>query len=162
MSCMARDNITNTLTFLVLTTGIVLIVFFGRPLIYKDVRADITSQIVEFGGMLKSVSLLSETASTQIEQVYAPYVAPELLEKWSQDPSEALGRLVSSPWPDRIEVTNMKKLSDTQYEVTGNVLEVTSADAPGKASASYEVRMKVERRRDAWLITSVEKSSYDR
>jgi hypothetical protein len=49
---MARDNITNILTFLVLTIGIVLIVFFGRPLIYKDVRADITSQIVEFGGML--------------------------------------------------------------------------------------------------------------
>src|SRR5581483_653321 len=50
-----------------------------------------------FGSQLKMVSLLAPDAAAQIQTQYAAYVAPELLQTWAADPSNAPGRQTSSP-----------------------------------------------------------------
>ena len=86
-------------------------------------------QFVEvFGRQLQSVSLLAPDALNQLQVKYAPFVSPALLQKWAEDLSKAPGRTVSSPWPDRIEVLTVTRQSPTDYLVTAQIIEVTSAE----------------------------------
>jgi hypothetical protein len=45
---------------------------------------------------------------------------------------------VSSPWPDRIEVTEIQKTGDEEYEVMGNIIEVTSAGERRRSRVAAE------------------------
>ena len=69
--------------------------------------------VTEFGKKLQMVSLLApeDILSESLEENYGGLVSPALLEEWMEEPSAAPGRLVSSPWPDRIEVTGVEKVS---------------------------------------------------
>ncbi|MBX4189423.1 hypothetical protein KW785_02405 [Candidatus Parcubacteria bacterium] len=123
-------------------------------------EAAITARVEEFGKKLKEVSLLQDkdALKAQIKLVYGSFLTPELLAAWLRDPSQALGRSVSSPWPDRIQAVEVTKESDS-YKVEGNVIEVTS-NTPLEPAAVYPVTLKMVRSGESWLIAQVVKGSY--
>lgn len=124
-----------------------------------DTLSSIKSQITTFGSRLKNVSLLSPNVKNHIETEYNPFVSPELLAQWQAHPSEAIGRTVSSPWPDRIDVVEITKQSDA-YTVEANVIEITSADKPFEPAAIYPITLTVQKIDGQWLITSLKKGAY--
>ena len=107
-----------------------------------------------FGGQLRNVSLLApkETVAADMQKYYGDYVAPALLEKWKNDPSSAPGRLTSSPWPDRIEIRSVERLAGDSYEVSGEIVEVTSVEASGGAANTRPIVLSVRKIGGRWLI----------
>lgn len=129
----------------------------------NEVESAISSNVIEFGKKLRNVSLLMPEADLQqkMEAEYGAYVTPELLLRWQEAPGEALGRSVSSPWPERIEVVSITR-GGNAYIVEGNVIEVTSADAPSEPAAVYPVTLTMENRDGKWLIAEVQKGAYSK
>lgn len=113
----------------------------------------IRSVVTALGAHMKNVSLLSPTAANDMQAQYGPYVTPELLAQWQADPAAAPGRATSSPWPDRIEITDVsyKEVSAT---VRGNVVEVANSDVPGAFASMHPVSIGLEKRGNAWLVSS--------
>jgi len=93
----------------------------------KD-KIAIRDLIEHFGRSLKNVSLSSSNIKEEITQNYKDFVSQELIQQWQQNPSQAPGRLVSSPWPDRIEISEIKKINEATYIIYGNIIEVTSVE----------------------------------
>lgn len=123
-----------------------------------DSAACIATSLAErLGDRLASVSLLAppDTVRRQLQREFAGLVTPELLSAWTADPSSAPGRSVSSPWPKRIEVLRTRRSNSSAYELTGDVVYVTSVDAAQEGAATRErITMKVARdRNDRWQIT---------
>lgn len=92
---------------------------------------EVRTLVSEFGGKLQLVSLLAppDAVERSIREHYAPFVSPALLQKWIADPAAAPGRKVSSPWPDRIEITAVKQAGMNRHEVEGEIVEITSDQA---------------------------------
>ncbi|HET8581179.1 MAG TPA: hypothetical protein VFL98_01785 [Candidatus Paceibacterota bacterium] len=120
-----------------------------------DEAAGIRALVENFGQELKFVSLLSPTAGTDMETRYAAYVSPDLLASWKADPEHAFGRLTSSPWPEGIVVTGMQKTADDTYTVTGDILDVTSAEITENAAMARPVTLTVKAVDGHWQITAV-------
>ena len=119
-----------------------------------DEEVEIKTLVENFGMRLQDVSLQAPDAAQEIQQQYSDFVSPTLLESWIQDTSKAPGRLVSSPWPDRIEITTLSQAEPDRYEMTGYVIEVTSTEAGnGGAAAKIPIRIVVQRELGSWLIT---------
>ncbi len=119
--------------------------------------------VERFGRALKSVSVLApkDIAAQSIREQYAPYLAPDLLAQWIQDPSKALGRSVSSPWPDRIEIRRAVK-SGNGYAVYGDIIEITSVEqAQGGEADRRSIEADVRNADDRLYITSVSAGAYD-
>jgi len=119
-------------------------------------EASVRATVTAFGQQLQMVSLLAPTttAAQAMLTSYAPYVAPELLAAWESDPSQAPGKLTSSPWPDHIDITGVTANAGG-YAVTGNVIDMTSVEqTSGGNAGSYPVSMTLENRNGQWLITS--------
>ena len=95
-----------------------------------DEKSQITTLVEDFGKKLKSVDLLSpeEMIVQSIQQNYSPYLTANLLMKWTFDPFQAMGRFVSSPWPDRIEIDSMERIDDNTVKVKGYVIWVVSGN----------------------------------
>lgn len=93
--------------------------------------AAVTAVVHRFGGRLAHVSLLAprDQLSGRIRSEYGPSVTLLLLSAWLSDPSTAPGREASSPWPDRIEVREARRVRVGQYRVEGDVVYVTSVAA---------------------------------
>lgn len=102
-------------------------------------EGDARTTVAQFGNQLNSVSLLSPTAAEEIRSSYGPYVAPELLALWIEDPLHAPGRLTSSPWPDHIEVDSVVKNETGAYDVMGRIILKTSTDDAGIVPVSLTV-----------------------
>jgi hypothetical protein len=128
--------------------------------------------VTEFGTKLQMVPLLAETPVRKVamEQYYGPYVAPELIAQWIPEGAEgALGRYTSSPWPERIEIVEVRP-TGKNFVVEGNVIEVTSSQGSGQgsieagagkaAAAVYPVTLAVEKRDGVWKIVKAEKGAY--
>lgn len=100
--------------------------------------------IVEtLGERLKRVSLLAPDSIVvgEIRAAYASLVTPELLARWTSNPSRAPGRDVSSPWPERIEIRSVEDAGEGSCRVEGEVIYATSADADAaRMPVSVEVR----------------------
>lgn len=132
----------------------------------RDGEAAARAVVEEFGRRLKDVSLMApeEIVARSLEESYGGLVVPELLERWKADPSAAPGRLLSSPWPDRIEIVTVLPLAqgetDHALEVQGYVVEKTSADTEDSFTAKRAITLVVTRRGDAWLITDVTLGDY--
>jgi hypothetical protein len=108
----------------------------------------------DFGKRLQAVSLLGPNVTQEMRKQYSEFVSPALLEIWMNDVLKAPGRMVSSPWPDRIEITTLSKAGSDRYEITGFVIEVTSTEAGiDNTAAKIPVRMIVQRVQEGWLIT---------
>jgi hypothetical protein len=125
----------------------------------NEVEAAITAQSDAFGQELKQVSLLAPAADVRaaMEAHYKPYLAPALLAAWEADPTQALGRTVSSPWPERINIAAITPVDAGRYELSGTVVEVTSVDSA--PVSTYPVTLTFEKRGETWLIVSVAKGA---
>lgn len=147
--------------------GVVILLVAGGLLLFmrpvappapiEDESAQVRNVVTQFGLRLKAVSLLlpKEQLTALVEQQYGDFVTPELLAAWKQDPTKAPGRLTSSPWPERIEITAVNKGQGERYTVTGNIIEITSTEAnTGGAANKMPVTMVVEKRQNRWLIAS--------
>lgn len=113
------------------------------------------SMIEEFGKNLKMVSLLApnEIVSKSMQEQYGDFLTPDLLAEWQKNPQHALGRMVSSPWPDRIEVASVEQLSEDTYQITGEIVEITSIEeANGGVFAKQDVVFEVIKSGKRWLI----------
>ena len=116
-------------------------------------KTEVRDLVENFGKRLQNVSLLAPDAAQEIQEQYSEFVSPTLLEMWMNDVSKAPGRIVSSPWPDRIEITTLTREGSERYVVTGFVVEVTSVEvANGGAAAKIPVRIIVQNDQGRWLI----------
>lgn len=135
--------------------------FFHPPLsdFVKDFNEEavIKTMVEDFGKKLKNVSILSPQAAQEMEESYKNFLTPELLAEWKENPGQALGRITSSPWPDRLEISNMRKFGGGAYNVSGKIIEITSQEEAngGVASTTQELSLSVINMNDKWLISSV-------
>lgn len=127
-------------------------------------QAAVSKLVEDFGKRLKNVSLLApeDAVAKSIKDNYAAYVSPALLAHWQDDPQSAPGRVSSSPWPERIEIADTKKISDTKYQINGKIIEVTSVEmASGGYAAKRPVVLVAEKADNKWLITVVKLAGYE-
>jgi hypothetical protein len=89
-----------------------------------------SSTVAAFGQTLQQVSIMAPDASTTIASVYAPYVDQALLMQWEANPQSAPGKVVSSPWPDHIQIESVSP-QGTGYVVNGELVFMTSTGAAG-------------------------------
>lgn len=118
--------------------------------------------VLDFGKKLQFVPLTAETdiVAVAIKENYADFVSPELLLEWEKNPSQAPGRLTSSPWPERIEINSIIRASGGSYIVKGDVIEITSVEVvSGGISNKYPVIIGVKKISGEWLISSFEKEN---
>ena len=117
-------------------------------------ETEIRDLVENFGKRLQDVSLLSPDAAQEMQKQYSEFASPALLETWMSDVTKAPGRIVSSPWPDRIEITTLAKEGSDRYVITGFVIEVTSVEVVnGGAADRIPVRVVVQKSQGRWLIT---------
>lgn len=117
-------------------------------------EAEIRELVENFGRRLQMVSLLAPDAAQELQKHYSEFVSPALLEIWLNDISKAPGRRVSSPWPDRIEITAMSGEGSDRYAITGLLVEITSTEAGSdEAAAKIPIHIVVRREQGSWLIT---------
>jgi exodeoxyribonuclease V alpha subunit len=101
-------------------------------------QQDVRALVEAFGKTLQKVSLSApkDVVGTSIEENYSGYVTPELLQKWQADPQSAPGHVVSSPWPDRIDILRMEIVDKNQYTVYGEIIEITSVELVNGGAAA--------------------------
>ncbi|MDF2615930.1 MAG: copper amine oxidase domain protein [Sedimentibacter sp.] len=82
----------------------------------NDQAAKVENIVRGFGSKLKMVSLLApdDLLKESMNENYGKLVTKELIEKWIKNPSEAPGRAVSSPWPERIDIESSERVSDNK------------------------------------------------
>ncbi len=117
----------------------------------------------DFGKQLQMVSVLApaDVLSRSMQEHYGDLISPSLLEKWLGDPEQAPGRTVSSPWPDRIEVSAAQKVSEDRYEVQGEIIDITSSEqADGGVAAKRPIRLEIRKIDNRWLIDAVTLGDY--
>ena len=121
----------------------------------KDVRAVTES----FGQALKMVSVLApeDIFTKSLDDNYSKYVTPELLAGWKKDQQNTPGGATSSPWPDRIDIQSVKANTETEYTVSGEIIELTSVEAgkDGAVAAKRSITLTVSKVDDQWLISAV-------
>ena len=118
-----------------------------------------------FGKALQTVDLAGPApyVSAQIQHTYAPFLTGTFLSELERSPESAPGRVVSSPWPESIEITSMKQLDKHSYEVQGNIILMTSVEVLNGGNAGTQpviltVRDSGEGR--AWLIDDLSSGTY--
>lgn len=119
--------------------------------------------VEDFGQRLKNVSLTApeEIIMKSVTENYEKLVSSELLSKWQNYPSTAPGRLTSSPWPEGIEINEIKKLSDSKYKIKAEIIEVTSVEmVNGGYAAKQPIILMVEKIDHNWLITAFKLDEY--
>ncbi|MDD3653760.1 MAG: hypothetical protein PHO01_06200 [Desulfotomaculaceae bacterium] len=131
----------------------------GDPQQAEEIESQaVVSLVQDFGSKLKKVSLIAplDTVSQSIQEHYGSMVSPELLAKWRSEPQYAPGKLVSSPWPERIEIATNQKLPDGSYEVKGEIVEIDSVKLTGEeVLAKQPITLIVKKAQDRWLIDDV-------
>ncbi len=122
---------------------------------------EVRSLVEDFGGKLQSVSLLApeDILKESMEENYGQLVSQDLIEKWLEDPENAPGRLVSSPWPDRIEILAIDKLAEGKYGVEGEIVEITSNE--DEEGIGRPITLTVENIDGNWLISDVILGEYN-
>jgi len=117
--------------------------------------------VTAFGKVLQNVSLLDKGDVAQsMEKNYKRFVTPALLKSFQASPKKAPGRSVSSPWPDRIDIFGVQQDSDDEYTVSGQIVEITSADLKN-AAARRAITLTVAKQADgAFLISGAALGDY--
>ncbi|MFC4410103.1 hypothetical protein ACFOZY_06580 [Chungangia koreensis] len=120
----------------------------------ENVKELILSIVENFGYQLQNVSLLGpkEELEKSMRKHYSGLVSSELIGQWLNDPVNAPGRLTSSPWPDRIDVTDIQKVSESKYSINGEIVEITSVP---EIAAKIPIHLLVEKVGERWMITDV-------
>lgn len=154
------------LAFLALVAVIASAGLYGFSRSGEDARvsneeAEVREVVENFGKKLKMVSLSApaDDVRREIRAQYGEFVSVDLLSAWQSEPSRAPGRFVSSPWPDRIEISGMEKDAEGAYEVGGLVVELSSAEqVSGGVAAQYPVGLKLRKQDGRWVITGFVKA----
>ena len=126
-------------------------------------KAEITALVEDFGSRLEKVALLApdDLVKKSLQENYGDLVSPLLLAEWISSPQDAPGRVVSSPWPDRIEILDIEKLAQDSYRVKGEIIEITSAEQEsGGVAAKRPVTLETERIENRWRISAVQLGEY--
>lgn len=137
------------------------IVQYKTEITEEEKEADIIlvkNLIEDFGEKLKMVSLLApeDILNESMEENYGEFLSHTLLEEWKENPQKALGRLTSSPWPERIEILDTKKVSEVKYEVKGEVIEVTSSETKDDGIVERQLIILLAiKEDDNWVIDDV-------
>lgn len=127
-------------------------------------RNEVTKFVQSFGEQLKMVSLLApeDILKETMNKYYGDYVSAELIEKWLKDTTNAPGRQLSSPWPERIDILPVEKTDENEYIVKGTIIEVTSVEMKEGGSATRRpVTLNVNRIDGKWVITGAEIGDYE-
>lgn len=128
--------------------------FFSHDFAARADERRVRSLVADFGARPKKVSLLSPEASSTIAAEYSAYVSPELIALWQKDPAQAPGRRTSSPWPDRIEITEIMR-QGAGYIVQGAIILMTSEEAERGGNAGIiPVYLQIVRQDGAWKIVA--------
>lgn len=133
-----------------------------QPVVENDQNM-VKNLVQDFGKKLQMVSLTASpnTVSKSIRENYGSFLSPALLNKWQSDPKKALGRMVSSPWPDRIEILKMEKTSDSVYKISGEIIEISSTEkTEGGIAAKQPVTLTVKKINNRWLIDEAATGPY--
>ncbi|HYC34582.1 MAG TPA: hypothetical protein VEC13_02515 [Candidatus Paceibacterota bacterium] len=101
-----------------------------------------------------------EDVKRQMQEHYAEFLTTDLLTSWQNNPSLALGRSVSSPWPDKIDVVEVTKVSDDTYKAEGNVIEVANTNSQIQPVAVYPVTLLYRMENGEWKIFGLQKGAY--
>lgn len=123
----------------------------------------VTSLVESFGKKLQVVSLLADkdVVSKSMQENYSDFVSPALLAKFQSHPENAPGRMVSSPWPDRIEIKSIEKISEGIYKVKGEIIEITSLEQTKSGVAEKRpIILEVKKMDNKWLIDAVNLEDY--
>lgn len=137
----------------------------GWPTALEDQDAA-RATVEEFGRKLQSVSILADKtlAADAMAREYGPLVTPALLTKWQNDPTQAPGRVTSSPWPDRIEISGVERESRSRYIIEGHVVEVTNEggalEKEPREAARRPITLAVEEQGGSWRIAEVTLAAY--
>ncbi|MGC8758043.1 MAG: M56 family metallopeptidase, partial [Caldisericaceae bacterium] len=113
-------------------------------------KTEITSLVEDFGKTLSKVDKVapSDIVSQNIKELYSPFLTDNLILQWTFDPSKALGRVCSSPWPDRIQILSMEKLDAYTVKVKGYVVWAASG-GNGNLEVTEKVPVVVILRKDS-------------
>ena len=148
--------------FWILSAVVIVVLLAGFFLIYnpgaEQEKQDVISLVKDFGDALKTVSLLApdEIVAESIKEQYSDFITPELLAKWQSNPQSAPGRVLSSPWPDRIDVISIEG-DGNGYVVYGEIIEVTSTEQQSGVAAN-QITLKIIKQDDRWFISNIEVS----
>lgn len=114
----------------------------------------VRSRVIDFGRQMQKVPLMADRTivAQAMDSNYGPYVDAALLAQWKADPQNAPGRLTSSPWPDRIDITAAQKNTDGTYTVSGEVVEMASSGEVDRVPTSLTLTYI----NGSWLITRFE------
>ena len=127
-------------------------------------EAEVISLVENFGKKLQAVSLTApgDYVNKSIRENYGDLISPELLSAWQKDLQDVPGRVVSSPWPDQIEILSIKKSAESEYDVKGEILEITSVEMlNGGVAARRPIDLSVRKVENRWLITAVQLGAYE-
>ncbi len=128
-------------------------------------ETEIRILVQKFGLALKNVSLQSprDALIESMHENYDGVVSPNLLAEWLDNPSVAFGRTVSSPWPERIDIERIERISDSEYRVYGEIIELTSVEqVDGGVAARRPIELTVHTdNRRRFVITGAFAASYD-
>jgi len=154
------------ISIIIVIAGVGCWVYQSSSIRQNQTELTAVENVVEgFGKVLKNVSLLApeEIAAQSIEDNYKDFLDPALLAQWKTNPSKALGRLTSSPWPDRIEISTIQRFGSGAYNISGNIIEVTGAE---QTEGGLVIKVKrpidlgVVKFDGRWLITGVTAGEY--
>jgi hypothetical protein len=123
----------------------------------SDVK-EVINVVENFGRKLQAVSLQApyDILEQSMRKNYSEFVSEDLINKWLNDPLNAPGRLTSSPWPDRIEILDVEKISEDEYQVEGDIIEITSVEQEsGGIAAKRPITLKVKKINEKWIINDV-------
>ena len=150
------------IAFIVVLMALVIFYFINNESNLNNDNDEVVRLVEEFGSTLKNVSLLAprDLVIEAIEENYTPYVTDELLQNWINHPRRAPGKTTSSPWPDRIEITDVNRVSDAEYFVKGRIAEITSEDA-NTAAAYRPIELTITRTDSKWLIDKITVYNYE-
>jgi beta-lactamase regulating signal transducer with metallopeptidase domain len=138
----------------------------SEPLSAPDDAPEAVIDLVKtFGSQFQKVQLVAPapTPARGILENYSDFVTPELLKKWTDNPETAPGRVGSSPWPDRIDVTGAEKLSETEYAVSGTIILISSAELKdGGAAFVQPIKLHVTKNGAEWKISDVNLGKWEK
>ncbi|MHC1679329.1 MAG: hypothetical protein AB9886_02255 [Candidatus Cryosericum sp.] len=123
--------------------------------------ADINAiyQVVgEFGARLKDVDITAsdQDMMTAVDFNLKRLITDRLYQAFAQDKSRIPGEYVSSPWPERIEITSVQMLDSGSYTVHGNQVVMTDDTvARGGDAGKTPITFTLKKVNGIWLIDDV-------
>jgi hypothetical protein len=133
------------------------IYFLTKPKPPSD-EFQVRSVVNGLGDVIVNVSLATttEAIAASMDEYYALYVRPDLLETWKADPSKAPTRPAVGPRPDYIAIDTVVKNEDGTYTIQGDIVIRAVDHASSTAAARTPVRFILSQGPDGWQISGYE------